>query len=178
MLLKWINSSSDCVVLEYRGRDESLLKQIRCYLSTRGVNVPMKLALRGHAALLALTGTNKHGASKPNTSSSLWTRLQWCQLWQGQPTERRVGFVFKAPMHLRGDIILLGASIRAANRRRTNFASKFGASGGDSLQTRSSNAVLILRITPRWEEHCQDLHQCKCLTSNYTSSHLNPLSGF
>lgn len=50
-LLKWINSRSDCVVLEHRGRDESLLKQIRCYLSTCGVNVPMKPALHGHAAL-------------------------------------------------------------------------------------------------------------------------------
>lgn len=126
----------------------------------------------------ALAGSNKHGTSKPNTSSSLWTRLLWRQLWQGRPTERRVGFVFKAPMHLRRDVILLGASVRAANGRRTNFASKFAASGGDSLQTRSSNAVLILRIAPRWEEHCQDLHQSKCLTSNYTSSRLNPLPGF
>lgn len=125
-----------------------------------------------------LAGTNKQGASKPNTSSSLWTRLLWRQLWLGRPTERRVGFGFKAPMHLRRDVILLGASVRAANRRRTNLASKFGASGRDSLPTRSSNAVLILKNAPRWEEHCQDLHQCKCLTSNYTSSRLNPLPGF
>lgn len=34
--LKWINSTSDCVVPEWPGRDESLLKQMRCYLSSGG----------------------------------------------------------------------------------------------------------------------------------------------
>lgn len=34
--LKWINSSSDCVVPERPGRDESPLIQMRCYLSSGG----------------------------------------------------------------------------------------------------------------------------------------------
>lgn len=55
-LWKPINSGSDCVWFEHRARDELLLKQIRPFLSTRGVNVPVKRALRESCRSPVLAG--------------------------------------------------------------------------------------------------------------------------
>lgn len=116
-LLKWIDNSSDCVVFKHRGRDEPLLKQIRCFLSTRGVNVPMKRALRGHAVLRSSLLTNKQCLLKRKTSFSLPTLFLVAVSSavtgsaNGAPSE----FVFRAPMHFCRDVTLFEASIRGAN---------------------------------------------------------------
>lgn len=140
-LLKWINNSSDCILFKHRGRDKPLLKQIRCFLSTRGVNVPVKRVLLGPCSSVVLTGSHAECLLKRNTLFSLWTLLlsfwRMCrQLWRGQPTVWLC--IQDTNKHLLGHHFIWSQH-SWSQEEKNKFTSTFQNSRGDSLQTSSSN---------------------------------------
>lgn len=134
--LLWINSSSDCVVPERPGRDESLLKQMRCYLSSGDGECP-------DASCCSPTGN--WGASKTKEHLGLARSIALSRSLSLYALSAQSPFVFKAPtggeqiyFQVRSRVEVTHYRIRSGNRSR-----------------------LSPNIAARWR---QDLHQCESLT--------------
>lgn len=126
LLQKWINNSSDCIVFKHRGRDEPLLKPIRCFISTRGANVLMKQAPAQPRCSPGPCRSWRAGRArwdKNKLTRSFW--WVWSRLWRGQPAELRLSWYSRQLCLWR--LMLFEAGVHGDTEWGTHLLQGFGS---------------------------------------------------